>query len=347
VSGRAGSSDLPALAGTSEGCRPSAVQTLGFVARLAADGATAGPTQLIAGAPDCLYFSCSVLSGYPNNQVSWPVAVRPDGTALVGGLDGTLAAVDFLASSRLTCLVDPADNAQVRAVAPGQLLSLFGTDLAPATPFTPAGGVAGSTASFGVFFNGIAAPILYASAQQINVQVPYEIAGQTTVQMQVIDKQIPLALSETRTLGVVERQPSIFLTAAGSQSSFPGYSVCGGMVVIGVAAVALNADGTLNDCTNPAVAGTTVTVFLNGLGPVAPALVTGGISQETVMLSPGVEVLDSNFAPVASVTSSVPGSISGVAQVRLRVPVSLGPFTVTPMLVGKTLRERLILVWVR
>ena len=351
VSGRAGSSDLPTLAGTPDGCRPSANQELGFVARLAPDGATAGPAQLIAGAPDCLYFSCPVLSGYPAYQGAWPVALRPDGTALAGGTDGTLAAVDFSSSNRLTCVADPADGAQLRAVAPGQLLSLFGTDLAPAAPFTPTGGVAASSATLGVFFNGIPAPILYSSAQQINVQVPYEIAGQTTVQMQVIGKQVPLPLSETRTLGVVERQPAIFLSPDASGSPFPGYTVCGGMVAIGEAAMALNADGTLNDCTNPAIGGSVVTVFLDGLGQVTPSLATGAIAQAPpVTLTPGVDAVDSNLAPVVSTTGSLPGSITGVAQVELKLPRSSGPLAPFPVrltVVGKTLRVRLILIWMR
>jgi hypothetical protein len=65
------------------------------------------------------------------------------------------------------------------------------------------------------------------------------------------------------------------------------------------------------------------------------------------MLTPGVDVLDSGFAPVASFTSSVPGSISGVAQVRFQVPVGVGAFQVTPVVVGKGFRERLVLVWAR
>jgi uncharacterized protein (TIGR03437 family) len=351
VSGRAGSADLPALAGTPDACRPSARQKLGFVASLAGDGATAGPTQLVAGAPDCLYFSCPIFTGYPNFQVSWPLALRPDGTALTAGTNGTVASIDFSSGSRLTCVVDPADYTQLGAVAPGQLVSLFGTDLAPATPFIPPGGVAASSATFGVFFNGIPAPILYSAAQQVNVQVPFEIAGQTTVQMQVIDQQIPLSVSETLTLGVVDRDPAVFLSPAASGSPFPGYTVCGGIVAIGTAAVALNADGTLNDCTNPAISGSAVTVFLNGLGLVTPALATGAITQAPpVTLTPGVDALDGNLAPIISTTRSVPGSISGLAQVQLPLPPGAGPlapFLVTPTVLGKTLRERLILVWTR
>src|ERR1039458_8316353 len=214
LSGRTGSSDL-FFADIPDGCRPSANQVLGFVARLAPDGASVAATQLVQGAPDCLYLSCQGLATY---QGGWPLALRPDGTAVVAGSNGSLASIDFSASSRLACLTDPADAAQLSSVAPGQLISLFGADLAPAAPYNPTGGVAQSSNTFGVFFNGIPAPILYSSAQQINVQVPYEIAGAGTVEMQILSQQIANPVSETRTLGVVARQPAIFLSQAAMTS---------------------------------------------------------------------------------------------------------------------------------
>jgi uncharacterized protein (TIGR03437 family) len=67
-----------------------------------------------------------------------------------------------------------------------------------------------SSKTLGVFFNGVPAPILYYSPQQINVQVPYEIAGASTVEMQVFGEQIANPVSETRTLRVVRRQPLFF-----------------------------------------------------------------------------------------------------------------------------------------
>jgi hypothetical protein len=144
LSGRAGSSDLPVLAGVPNGCLPSANQVLGFVASLAPDGASAGAAQLVQGAPDCLYLSCSNLDTY---QGGWPLALRPDGTVVVAGSNGSLAAIGFSSSSRLACITDPADNAQIATVAPGQLISIFGADLAPAVPYTPTNGVAQSSAS--------------------------------------------------------------------------------------------------------------------------------------------------------------------------------------------------------
>ena len=351
VSGRADSNDLPGLEGTPDGCKPSSVQQLGFVARVAEDGATAGPTQLIAGAPDCTYLNCSVTSDYTNYLASWPVAVSAGATAVTAGNSGTVASVDFLSSSRLACVEDPADYVQLRTLAPGQLVTLFGTDLAPALPFVPASGVSASTANFGVFFNGIPAPILYSSGQQINAQVPFELAGQTSVQMQLVNRQVPLHLAETRTFAVADHQPAIFLATAGLTSPFPGWTRCGDNLSIGPAAIALNADGTRNDCTNPAVAGSTVTLFANGLGQLTPNLTTGtAAATPAVTLTPGVVFLDPNLAPFNTTTKTIPGTLNGVEQVQFQVPpapASTTAYPVTPTQLGVNLRERLALIWIR
>ena len=353
VSGHSDSSDLPGLAATPDGCRPTANQELAFVARVAQDGATAGPTELLQGAPDCLYSSCGSLvyndlTDYPGFSARGPLALGSNGTLLFADADGSLASIDFSSSSRLSCVVDPADYAQLRTVAPGQLLTIFGTDLAPETPFIPASGVAASTANFGVFFNGIPAPILYSGAQQINVQVPYEIAGQSSVEMQVVDNQVALPVSEAVTLGVVAQQPSVYLTPAALESLYSAVTVCGGVVAFGTAAVALNADGTLNDCSNPALEGSVVTLFIDGLGPVIPALATGAIAAApAVALTPGVVGVDSNGV-IGSATLTVPGAITGVAEWQLQLPIGLpaGPYYVAPSLNSASLRERLIVVWV-
>jgi uncharacterized protein (TIGR03437 family) len=345
LSGRAGSSDL-FLADTPDGCRPTANQVLGFLARLTPDGASVGATQLVQGAPDCLYLSCPGLAFY---TTGWPLALRPDGTAVVAGSNGSLASIDFSSSSRVACLTDPADNAQLSSVAPGQLISLIGADLAPALPSNPTGAVVPSSKTFGVFFNGIPAPILYALAGQINVQVPYEIAGAGTVQMQVFSKQIANPVSETRTLGVVEREPAIFLTPAALVSPYPGWSTCGGSVALGQAALALNADGTVNDCTNPATAGSMVTVFLNGFGPATPALATGAIAKSpAVDLAPSLDPGPFTGTTVIA-TKSLPGSITGVAQVQLQAGGGEGRNLLLdePTLSGVPLRERRIVIWTR
>ena len=233
-----------------------------------------------------------------------------------------MASVNFASTSRLTCVTDPADNVQLRSVAPGQLVSLFGNDLAPVTPFTPPGGVQASTANFGVTFNGAPAPILYSSGQQINIQVPFEIAGQSTVQMQINDNHVALPLSESHPFGVVARQPSIFLSPAAWLSAESGFSPCNNLETNGEAAVAINADGTLNSCANPAVSGSQVRLFVNGLGQQTPALTTGAIAASpAVPVSAGLTINAGSLSPgYPAAAATVPGAISGLAQLQLSVP---------------------------
>ena len=352
LSGHAVSSDLPALAGTPDACRPSANQVLPFVTRLAPDATTAGPTTLLQAVPDCLYFTCANLfyGSFPNYPALGPLALNTNGTLLFAGANGTLASLDFSAYSRLSCVLDPSDYVQLTSVAPGQLLSLFGNDLAPAAPAIPPAGIAPSTTTLGVFFNGIPAPILYSDAQQINVQVPYEIAGQSSVQMKLAGTLTTLPLSEIITLGVVNRAPSIYLAPAAIAGPFPGYTLCGNAMSFGPAAVALNADGTLNDCDHPAPGGTTVTLFLDGLGPVTPALATGTIAgPPPAALTPAVAATDSNISPLPSATLTLPGAITGASQLQLQLPLGVprGPYFVNPKLEGTPLRERLVLIWTR
>jgi uncharacterized protein (TIGR03437 family) len=147
--------------------------------------------------------------------------------------------------------------------------------------------------------------------------------------------------------GVVQRQPAIFLSPAALGSALPGWSTCGTQQAFGQAALALNADGTLNDCDNPATAGSMVTVFLNGFGPATPSLATGVIAP-----SPAIDVtpsLDPGFpfpGTTTIATQSLPGSITGVAQVQLQ---SGGQSTLLngPTLAGTPLRERVIRIWIR
>ena len=68
-------------------------------------------------------------------------------------------------------------------VAPGELVTIFGANIGPSAP---AGGelvdqrVSSSVGNTGVTFDGVAAPLLYASATQINTIVPFGVAGPTT-----------------------------------------------------------------------------------------------------------------------------------------------------------------------
>jgi uncharacterized protein (TIGR03437 family) len=342
IAGQANSSDLPGLtASVPAGCRPSVIQGLGFVARLSPDGASLSAVQLI----------------YGDWGGATQLALKPDGSAVTAD-NGVVATVDLFApQGRLACFTDPADNVQIRTIAPGQVLGIFGSRIAPAGAAVPPGGVAPSYQGVSVTFNGIVAPILYTAEDQINVQVPYEIAGQASVEMQVVGPgersrgprptlRASSPFVERKTFSVAQQQPSVFLSPAALLSDVP-ISYCGSPTpeqeTSAPRALALNSDGTLNTCSNGAQPGSTVTIFMNGLGPTQPPQTTGAVlTGPPIPIAPGAA-----GTGIVSTTTS-PGAISGVAQVQVQLQAQQAPaafLVVTPTVAGVPSREP-VAIWV-
>jgi uncharacterized protein (TIGR03437 family) len=143
--------------------------------------------------------------------------------------------------------------------------------------------------------------------------------------MQVSSQLVSPPVSESYILAVVERQPSVFISGpAFSQPVFDS-TMCNGQAVSGLQPLALNADGTQNSCANPAASGSTVTIFLNGLGITAPAQTTGMIRGSAVAISPaaGSNIYGLSPPPSSATnflsTTTAPGSIDSLAQVQIQV----------------------------
>jgi hypothetical protein len=61
-----------------------------------------------------------------------------------------------------------------------------------------------------------------------------------------------------------------------------------------------------------------VTVFLNGLGVVTPALATGAIALSTAAVSPAAVLLPATGPSSALPTFTLAGAVSGIAQVQVQ-----------------------------
>ena len=309
IAGFTNSPDLPGLWTTPVASRPVAANEgsgPGFVARLSADGGTLSPVQL--------------LNGFQRDQpepTGGAIAVRADGSAIVVG--GQVFAVSLSSLGRVAAICDAADDAKIVKVAPGQLMTLYGTNLAP-TGIPPASPLyATSFNGVTVTFNGIAAPLLYTSGAQINLQAPYEIAGQGQVTMQVSSQSVSPAISESYILAVAAREPGVFLGSADFSAPLADDATCNGQIFAGLQPLAVNADGTINSCSNPAAPGSTVTIFLNGLGVTTPAQVTGAIASSTVAISPTALLIPGSGPAATLPTFTLAGAISSVAQVQVQV----------------------------
>jgi uncharacterized protein (TIGR03437 family) len=79
------------------------------------------------------------------------------------------------------------------AVAPGEIISLFGTNMGPATgtglSLTAAGLVSTSLSGVQVLFDGIAASLIYVRSDQVSSIVPYEVSDRVTTQVGVLYKK--------------------------------------------------------------------------------------------------------------------------------------------------------------
>jgi uncharacterized protein (TIGR03437 family) len=158
------------------------------------------------------------------------------------------------------------------SIAPGELLELFGTGLAPAgtsiqiqggQPFPTTGiGVGGVT----VTINGIACPVYAVSPTTLSVGVPYALASNQTA----------LANVQVNNNGVLSNTVQLYLTDA-----VPG-AFSQGADGIGYAA-ATHVSGQLITPSNPVQPNETIVLYLTGLGTVTPAIADGAIASSTTL----------------------------------------------------------------
>jgi uncharacterized protein (TIGR03437 family) len=294
LGGQAESVDLPGF----DGAVPSSCLPVGFVTRMTLDGSAISSSHTP-----------------PGNPLAYDSTT---GTLLLASANDLLR-FDPSQDTPIACVLDAADLLPVNTVAPGELLSIFGRFLYfetdPLDPaINPVDGLFPVTyQGLGIMANQAPAPLLYVSPQQVNFQAPYEIEGnsQANIQMTYADVN-GHNISDARTLTVVPSNPVAFLSQPPYIQSFP---------------LALNGDGTINSSTNPAAADTIVTIFAAGLGTTSPLPITGMVNTSpAVPLNVPLVVApycNSGFcypAPTFVSAESLPGSISGVTQIQLRVP---------------------------
>jgi uncharacterized protein (TIGR03437 family) len=188
-------------------------------------------------------------------------------------------------------------------IAPGELFTIKGTNLGPTTGTvfsvnnsTVSGTLAGTT----VTVASIAAPVLYASATQINAIAPYEISGQSQVSIQVQYQ----GAAATQSVQVQTASPGAFtLNSAGT----------GGVV-------AANQDGTINGPNNPAAKGSYVTIYFTGGGQTSPGGVTGSVTGAVLKwLAQPITVTVGNQLATVGFDGSAPTFVDGVDQLNIQL----------------------------
>ena len=211
----------------------------------------------------------------------------------------------------ITGLANAASFQQV--FAPGMLLTIFGSSLAPSPLSASSVPLPATLAGVAATLNGQSVPLLYVSPGQLNVQIPYEAAVGAPATLEVNNN----GQVTSTTFFIAAAAPGIF------------YAPQSGIIA--------------NGLPSGIAPGQTTTLYLTGAGPVSPVIADAAAPTSTTALS-------ALPAPSANVTVTVGGITSpalpfvgitpglvGVVQVNFEVPASVpaGPQPVIITVGGK------------
>ena len=202
------------------------------------------------------------------------------------------------------------------SLAPGELISIYGTQLGPATPVltqldSTGKFVATTLGGVQVFVSGYAAPVLYASNTQVNAVVPYEVKALKSVYVEVKYLNQP---SNIVTLPLTATAPGVFtLNASG-----------GGQGLI------LNAaDYSVNGPAKPAAQGQLRARLCHGRRPDAAQRDhrqgyrrAGGVALHVRRPCSRLSRGWMGRWPTSTSRARLPGFVSGVMQVNVQIPAN-------------------------
>jgi uncharacterized protein (TIGR03437 family) len=251
-------------------------------------------------------------------ELYYATGVAVDGAGNIYVADSVNNAVRILRPTDRSVLIGAVvDAASQRAdpVSPGKIVVVYGAGLGPYQLIQNRS----SNAQFGtevagtvVSFNGIAAPILYASATQVAAIVPYAISGttaQVTVAYQGQDSvafTVPVALSA----------PSFFT----SNQTGAGQALAVNVV-----------DGTVNTAVNPVKIGGYISLYATGEGQTAPAGVDGKLGSTATRPVLPVSVTVGGIPATVQYAGGAPGQVAGLMQLSVQIPKGVQPGGYVPV----------------
>ena len=223
-------------------------------------------------------------------------------------------------TGRINAIVNAASY-EGGAVAPGEIVTLFGEDLGPDefVPLAISGDgrlstdLAGTRIVFVAGSEAVAAPLVYVWRNQLSCVVPYAVAGMGAVSVRVERNGAP---SQEYHVPVTQSWPRVFAADASGK---------------GHGAI-LNSDSSRNGPDNPAMAGSIAVVYLTGEGQTNPPGNDGKLATAPYP-TPALDVsatIGGRDAPV-HYKGGAPGYTAGLVQLNLEVPRDVTPGPRVPL----------------
>src|SRR5579862_1633764 len=236
-------------------------------------------------------------------MTAWKAVLRAGGAYLVASLTGAWA--QSPPSINSGGILNAASSAAGAPVAPGSIASVYGTVLLAAPALATDVPLPLSLGGLSLDFDTIAAPLFYASGGQVNLQIPWELAGQPQASLAAT---LAGQTGAAQTVNLAPYAPGIF--------SMNGQGTGAGAI--------LDSSYHLINAANPAGAGVTVVlIYCTGLGAVTNQPPTGAATPNSpfskTIATPTVTI---GGAPAQVLFSGLAPGTVGEYQVNALVPAN-------------------------
>ncbi|HET8548975.1 MAG TPA: Ig-like domain-containing protein [Bryobacteraceae bacterium] len=233
-------------------------------------------------------------------------------TATAGGQSTTFSLTVSPPGPQFTAgnLVDAASFIPVPRIAPGMLLTITGTGLAPGVqgtvgPPSIVGPYPVTLAGVEVLIGGLQAPILHVSnsggREQVTVQVPFELPTSGTTSVTV---RVQGGSTTVQNVPLAPIQPGIFETEIGGQRW----------------AVLIRQDGSFVTPSSPARRGEVLRMFVHGLGGVSPTTATNQAGTGGQQVNASIIVGVNSAGVPGRITAEYVEGFIGLYLVTFEVP---------------------------
>jgi uncharacterized protein (TIGR03437 family) len=229
-------------------------------------------------------------------------ATDAQGVAKTQQLSVTIQAAPAVPTFTAASVVNAASS--TAAIAPGEYVTIFGSNLAAASATAGAAPFPSTLGNVMVTLNGNPVRLLSVAAGQINFQVPF---GTPVGPANLIVTSIGTP-STTAQIQIAAAAPGIFQSSNGR-------------------ALVVNEDNTLNSSTKPARSGSIIVLYVTGGGRFKTDVTDGDLASPTQanLLQAPVSATLGGLPAEVLYAGTAPGQGTGLVQVNLRVPAALAP----------------------
>ena len=264
----------------------------------------------------------------PGKSDRTTVTIRARATGLteaVTQIDGKVGAgVGTLPQVNRNATLNAASYHRYVPLAPGSLVSVFGTNLGTSTESASTTPLPTSLADVRARLGGKEMPLVYARNDQVNAQVPTDLAPGTTASLVVTVRGVAAAPDQVT---LADAQPGIFsLNSAGTGQ--------GAIQVSNTDIFAAPQGSVPGRQARPADRGEYITIYCTGLGttdpPVASGMAAPGSPPATVKTAVTVNI--GGIQVPAAFAGLSPGFV-GLYQVNIQVPNGVQPDDAVPLII--------------